>query len=158
VGSIPALLAVSTRPNTQDVIREIEEAKQCEDRIIVLDGSDLVYRMNPVRAEGYFTDEYIAALDWKRAADATNVAPQLPRWGLNRVYGALALVCLDSSGKEELKRDLKTIEIAVGYGVAKRFARYEGGKLIVGLCFYGGDTQGCYEYEIAAALAGRPVD
>jgi hypothetical protein len=96
-------------------------------------------------------------LDWERAADANKVGPQLPRWGLNRVYGALALACLDNSRKEELKRDLKTIEIAVGASVPKRFAKYEDGKLSVGLCYYGGDTPGCYEFEIAAALAGQPV-
>lgn len=194
----------------------IEEAKQCEDRIIVLDGSDLVYRLNPANAEGYFSDEYVAALlpgvlaglperinstvtgnrvlprdderptpqfyrerwvprwmrrigallgkpiglelDWKQAADSNNVGPQLPRWGLNRVYGALAFACLDDSRKEELTRDLKTVEIAVGYDVTKRFAKYEDGKLSVGLCYYGGDTPGCYEHEIAGALAGEPVE
>ena len=194
----------------------IEEATRCEDRIIVLDGSDLVYRMFPPHTDGYFTDEYITAvlpgvlaglpeeidsavagnrllplddqrptaefyrqrwvprwmrrirallgkpisleLDWKCAADSTNAGPQLPRWGLNRVYGALALACLDSSRKEELQRDLKTIEIALGQSVVKRFAKYEDGKLTVGLSYYGGDTPGCYEHEIAAALAGHPVD
>lgn len=193
----------------------IEEAKQCEDRILILDGSALVYRMNPTNSEGYFTDEFLSAalpgilaglpekinsvvtgnrllpldgerptvesyrerwvprwmrrictllgkpigfeMDWDRAADANNTGPELPRWGLNRVYGALALACLDSSRKEKLKRDLKTIEIEVGSSVVKRSAKYEDGKLTVGLSYYGGDTPGCYEHEIAAALAGNPV-
>jgi hypothetical protein len=194
----------------------IEEAKNREDRIIVLDGSDLVYLMDPANDDGHFTGEYIAALlpgvlaglpqkidsavdgnrtlplageyptaqsyrerwvprwmrrirallgkpirldiDWTSAADATNVGPQLPRWGLNRVYGALCLACMDSARKEELKRDLKTIEFDLGSGVYKKSAKYENGKLTIGLCYFGGDTPGCYEHEIAGALAGQPVE
>jgi hypothetical protein len=194
----------------------IEGTDRCEDRIVVLDGSDLVYRLNPTNAEGYFTDEVLTVMlpgvlgglperidsalvdkrvlpldgerptaefyrqrwvprwmrrissllgkpigldvDWRRAADATNVGPQLPRWGLNRVYGALALACLDSARKEGLKRDLHTVELDVGSGVYKRYAKYEAGKLSIGLCYFGGDTPGCYEHEIAAALAGQALE
>jgi hypothetical protein len=194
----------------------IEEAKQPEDRIIILDGSDLVYRMNGSSQAGYFSDDEVAAIvpgvlaglptridstvegrrllpldgefptsdfyrerwvprwmrrirslldrpvrlqiNWHRAAAANQVGAQLPRWGLNRVYGALALTCLNEARKQELNRELEAIEIAVGVGVDKRFARYDAGKLSVGLCCYGGDTPGCYEHEIAAALAGQPLE
>jgi hypothetical protein len=194
----------------------IEGIDRFENRIILLDGSDLVYRLNPTNAEGYFSDDLITTLlpgvlaglpakidstiagkrtlpldsdrptsefyrqrwvprwmrrisdlldkpvaldvDWQSAADATNVGPQLPQWGLNRVYGALALACLDTARKDTLKRELSAIEIAVGSSVYKKFAKYESGKLSVGLCYYGGDTPGCYEHEIAAALAGQAFE
>lgn len=194
----------------------VEGIERHDNRIVVLDGSDLVYRLNPTNAEGYLPDEVLTVLlpgvlaglparinsdvegkrtlplesdrptvesyrerwvprwmrrigallgkpvgldlDWDRAADATNVGPQLPRWGLNRIYGALALAFMDDAQKTTLQRDLHTIEIDVGSGVYKRYAKYEDGKLSVGLCYYGGDTPGCYEHEIAGALAGKAVE
>jgi hypothetical protein len=190
----------------------IEEAKQPENRIVVLDGSDLVYRLNPAPG-GTFSNEELAAilpgvlaglptrmdsticeyrvlppdgealtlelyrerwvprwmrrirellskpvkleLDWARAADATLTAAQLPLWGLNRVYGGLTYACLDPARKEQLKRELDTVELAVGASVTRKFARYEDGKLSIGICYQGGDTPGCYEHEIASAMAGN---
>jgi hypothetical protein len=193
----------------------IEEAKQPENRVVVLDASDLVYRLNPAPG-GTFSNEELAAifpgvlaglparmnstiseyrglpadgealalefyrerwvprwmrrirellgkpvkleLDWARAADATLTAAQLPLWGLNRAYGGLAYACLDPARKEQLKRELDTVELAVGASVTRRFARYDDGKLSVGICYQGGDTPGCYEHEIARALAGNAFE
>jgi len=193
----------------------IEEAKSSDDRIVVLDGSDLVYHIDPTREDGYFSTEQLAAMlpailaglparmddatadhrslplageypsidsyrqkwvprwmrrireligapvrlevDWREAENATNVGPQLPRWGLNRVYGALAFACMDEARKEQLKQTLKTIQLDVGSSVYKKSAKYEEGKLTLGLCYFGGDTPGCHEHEIAGALAGQPV-
>jgi hypothetical protein len=192
----------------------IEEAKLPENRVIVLDGSDLVYRLNPAPG-GTFSNEELAAIlpgvlaglparmdsticeyrvlpadgeamtlefyrdrwvprwmrrirellgkpvrleaDWTRAADATLTAPQLPLWGLNRVYGGIVYECLEPAQKERLRRELGTVELAVGALVTRRFARYVDGKLSVGICGQGGETPGCYEHEIAQALAGNAL-
>jgi hypothetical protein len=192
----------------------IEEAKQPKNRVVVLDGSDLVYRLNPAPG-GTFSNEELAVVlpgvlaglparmdsticeyrvlpadgesptlefyrerwvprwmrrirellrkpvkleaDWPPAADAALTAPQLPLWGLNRVYGGIAYACLDPARKEQLGRELDTVELAVGASVTRRFARYVDGKLSVGICCQGGDTPGCYEHEIAQALAGNAL-
>jgi hypothetical protein len=193
----------------------IEEAKQPKNRVIVLDGSDLVYRLNPAPGGTLGNEELAAVLpgvfaglparidsticeyrvlpvdgealtlefyrerwvprwmrrirellrkpvkleaDWARAADVALTAPQLPLWGLNRVYGGIAYACLDPVRKEQLRRELDTVELAVGASVTRRFARYVDGKLSIGICAQGGgDTPGCYEHEIAQALAGSAV-
>jgi hypothetical protein len=194
----------------------IEAVNQVESRLLVLDGSDLVYRMRLPYQDGFFQDdevrtmlpgvlaglpetidEYVSgyrlipnedehpdldlyrrhvaprlmrriceavgrhvALDvnWSEVGDLTNAGRTLSLWGLQRVLGGIALACLDPAKREALRAGLERIRIVLNHEVSKRYARYEDGKLEVGLNFYGGDHTGPYEYEVAQALAGNPVE
>ena len=91
---------------------------------------------------------------WDQLAEYNHIPPQLPRWGLNRIYGALTFACLDAGRKRDLQRTLKTVEITTDSNTYKPFARLEAGTLTIGLAMMGGDTAGCYEHDIAAALQG----
>lgn len=206
------------RDSVKDRLRavRIEAASRCENRILALDGNDLVYRMFLGHTDGYFSDAEIATMlpgvlaglpekpdssvagyrllptdeerptvdeyrqrwvprymrrirellahpvrleiDWAAAVEATNSGTQLPRWGLNRVYGAIALVCQDSGRRERLQRKLERIRLAVGMEVITPFALYDSGKLEVGVSYLDGQQPGCYEHEIASALSSAASD
>jgi hypothetical protein len=188
----------------------IEPCIEFTDRILVLDGSDLVYRLNFNHVSGYFSDEFIASVipgllgglpekvdtnfagrralpldedrptvdfyrqrwvprwmrrirellgvpiqlkvDWEKAVEAPHTGIQLPRWGLNRVYGGLALICVDPQRKAKIAGNLKSIRLDVGLDFDTKYARLEGDTLVVGISYLNADTPGCYETEIATAL------
>jgi hypothetical protein len=193
-----------------------EVASGPDERMLAVDGSDLVYRMYVASTEGYYGDGEVATIlpavlaglpetieinsvagwrllptdqefpvldlyrqhvaprfmrrlselvghdvaleiDWDAAAYSTLAPRQLWLWGLNRVYGAVALVCLVPAGREMMTQGLKTIRITLGSNVTDRVAGYEGGTLEVALCFYGGPQGGgFYEHELAEVLVGEP--
>ena len=193
----------------------IEPCVEFTDRILILDGSDLVYRLNFNHTSGYFSDEFIATVvpgllaglpaevdtnvagrrslpldgerptvdfyrerwvprwmrrirqllgtpvhlkvDWAKADEASHTGLQLPRWGLNRIYGGLALACLDPRRKADLAANLKNIRLDLGLDCESKYARMEGDTLIVGISYLNADTPGCYEFEIAAAVSGKPM-
>jgi hypothetical protein len=194
-----------------------EAASGPDERLLAVDGSDLVYRMYVARQDGYYSDDEVAAalpgvlaglpaeiepysragwrllptdkespsldlyrqhvaprfmrrlselvghdvaleIDWAAAANSTLAPHQLWLWGLNRVYGAAALVCLVPPEREKVAKDLKTVRITLGPDVTGRIAGYEGGRLEIALCYYGGPQGGgFYEHEIAEVLAGEPM-
>ena len=91
-------------------------------------------------------------VDWDAAAEAPHAGVQLPRWGLNRVYGGLSLACLHEPRKQKLAANLKSIRLDVSLDCNDKYVRLEGEKLVVGISYLNGDTPGCYECEIAAAV------
>ncbi len=95
--------------------------------------------------------------DWSEVSDYTFAGTVLRRWGLGRVYGGIALACLDAARRERLGGELKTIRLAMGMDVGEPFARYTDGVLETGLIFHPCLGGGVYENEIAAALEGCPA-
>lgn len=194
----------------------IEAVNQVESRLLVLDGSDLVYRMRLPFQGGFFQDDEVRAMlpgvlaglpetieesvsgyrlianedeypdldlyrrhvaprlmrrigeaagrhvalgiNWSEMSDATQSGATLSLWGLQRVLGGIVLACLDPARRQALNAGLARIRIVLNHEVVQRYARYEDGTLEVGLGFYGGAKTGPYEYEIAQALAGSPVE
>jgi hypothetical protein len=194
-----------------------EPASGPDERLLAIDGSDLVCRMYVAATEGYYSDDEVAAalpgvlaglpetiesaslggwrllptdqeypdldlyrqrvaprfmrrlsdlvghdvaleIDWQAAADSTNAPRQLWLWGLNRVYGAVALACLAPAGRENVSTGLKTVRLTFGSNVIDRSATYEDGTLEVALCFYGGQQGGgFYERELAETIMGEPM-
>jgi len=93
-------------------------------------------------------------IDWDAMPDWRDVGRYLQRWGLNRIYGAIALACLDPAQRESLSKDLKCIRIVLSHGVLERYARYEDGTLELGLAFHAGESGRFYEHELAQVLSG----
>ncbi len=213
-----AMLAeVAQRVPLKDRLRavRIDSVRQPENRTLVLDGSDLVYRMCLPMTEGFFQDDDVQTmlpgvlaglpehidesvagyrllpnedehpdldlyrervaprytariralvgpvsvdLDWDQLRDISNASQVLAIWGLNRIYGGLVLACQDPALREQLTADIARIIVVMNSEVARRSASYADGTLEVGISFYGLDHRGAYEYEIAQALAGNPVE
>lgn len=101
----------------------------------------------PVRLEADFEEVY----------DTQRAARELSRWGINRIFGALALACQDYDIKHRLWQDLHTVKLCLGHDDRRRWARYENGILEVGQRFYEGEKGSFYEHELVAAILGSPV-
>ncbi|MDQ7779361.1 MAG: hypothetical protein RDV41_06585 [Planctomycetota bacterium] len=91
--------------------------------------------------------------DWA-AVRETALGRTLALWGLNRVYGAVALLCMSKEKRERLAFNLKRIRLMLGTDVTNTEMQYESGTLALALSFYGEDKPGYYEYEIAQFLGG----
>jgi hypothetical protein len=89
--------------------------------------------------------------------DPTITARQFPRWGLNRIHGAIALACQDVSQRQALVAGLSTVRVVFGFDVTKRYAHYEAGTFEVGMNVYAGEKGCFYEHELAGVLAGKPI-
>jgi hypothetical protein len=81
----------------------------------------------------------------------------LYRWGLNRVYGALALACLDEDRRKQLAEELAGIHLKFGSNVAERFATFEEGTLTISLYYYPGEVGCFYERDLERVLAGEAI-
>jgi uncharacterized protein YqcC (DUF446 family) len=101
----------------------------------------------PLRLEADFDEVY----------DTQAAARQLSRWGINRVYGALALACQDYDVKHRLWQELHTVKLCMGHDDRQRWARYEGGILEVGQRSHEGEKGSFYEHELVAAILGSPI-
>jgi hypothetical protein len=77
----------------------------------------------------------------------------MARWGLSRIFGALALVCLEPERGALPRNEIHAIKLVFG----TRYARYADGTLEVGLTWVNAEKGCFYEYEIAGAMMGRPV-
>ncbi len=75
------------------------------------------------------------------------------RWGMSRIFGAVALVCMEPDHGALPRNELKVIKLVFG----TRYARHTDGVLEVGLTWVHGEKGCFYEYEIAGAMMGRPV-
>ena len=75
------------------------------------------------------------------------------RWGMSRIFGAVALICMEPEHGALPRNDMKAIKLAFG----TRYARYTDGALEVGLAWELAEKGCFYEYEIAGAMMGRPV-
>ena len=95
--------------------------------------------------------------NWDDVSDTRTMTRQLSRWGLNRVYGAIALACLDETLRESLKSGLTTVRLAFGNNLGDRFAHYRDGTLEVGLSWYHGEKCCLYEHDIARVLGGDSI-
>jgi hypothetical protein len=107
--------------------------------------SDLLGK--PIRLEADFDDVF----------DHATAARQLSRWGISRVYGALALACLDDELRLRLCDALHTVRLKMGHDERMRFASFDNGVLEVGVRDFLGE-QGCfYEYQLLAPLTGEAL-
>jgi hypothetical protein len=75
------------------------------------------------------------------------------RWGMSRIFGAVALACMETERGTILRNEMKAIKLVFG----TRYARYADGTLEVGLTLVHAEKGCFYEYEIAGAGMGRPV-
>ena len=75
------------------------------------------------------------------------------RWGMSRIFGALALACLEPERGTLPRNEMNAIKLVFG----TRYARYADGTLEVGLTWVHAEKGCFYEYEIAGAMMGRPV-
>jgi uncharacterized protein YqcC (DUF446 family) len=107
--------------------------------------SDLLGK--PIRLEADFDDVY----------DNATAARQLFRWGINRVYGALALACLDDELRLRLADTLHTIRLKMTCGERVRFASLENGVFEVGVRDHLGERGCFYEYQLLGPLTGEPI-
>lgn len=193
----------------------LEYATWFDNKAIVLDGSDLLYRMRLPESEGFYQDDWVAwcidgvlaglpaeidpnvagkrmvltdhergdfdiykdrvvpahmcriselvgrrvelEVDWLGIHDPASAVRQWQRWGLNRIYGAVALACAGGDLAEQIRRDLKRITLRQRSGVEERFARYEHGILELSFHDYGGEPVGFYEQALFNVLAGDPI-
>jgi len=194
----------------------IEGVHRAEARMLLVDGSDLVYRMVLPNNDGFYQDHEVAALlpgvlaqlpeaidaaaagrrllpgeedspdcalqrdrlaprfmrrigalvghpvaleaDWDELCTSTIAGRVLALWGFNRILGGLALARLDPELNAALAAGLKCIRIVMNFDITRRYARYEDGALEVGLSYHEGGQTGPAESEVAAALAGSPVE
>ncbi len=214
-GSIFSLL--NTRMPFTNRLRafRIEPAKYTDQRLLILDGSDLVYRMYLNTTDGYYSDEYFADLlpgvlaglppvidatvvghrlihtdeeeanldlykdrvvprymrricellgknitlkaQWEDIYNPREDTRQLYRWGLNRIYGAIALACRDAQRHEQLVKELTTIDLIFGSDVSQRFAHFKDGTLTVSIYYYSGEAGCFYERDLDRVLAGEEI-
>ncbi|MFI5377951.1 MAG: YqcC family protein [Tepidisphaerales bacterium] len=95
--------------------------------------------------------------NWDDPSDTSTMARQLSRWGLVRVYGAIALACQDESQRESLRNDLKTIRLIFGYNLGDRLANYRDGTLEVSIGWYHGEKCCFYEHDLVRVLGGEEI-
>jgi hypothetical protein len=93
-------------------------------------------------------------INWDDVFSPDQTALELTRWGLNRLWGAIAKACLEPDMKARLSTDLETLSIQLGYDERGRVAIYSGTEFELSLSTFQGEKGCFYEYELLRALHG----
>lgn len=93
--------------------------------------------------------------DWASAYDPASAARQFQRFGLNRIYGAIARALLDPDVQPKLAT-LTRIKCVIGYS-DERFVKFADGALELTLPDTGGERMAAYEAVIYSALSGEDI-
>jgi uncharacterized protein YqcC (DUF446 family) len=99
---------------------------------------------------------------WKHDLDSVHdpatAARELPRWGLNRVLGAIALACMDDIYRQDLSTNLKAVSLKLSGIINGKYALYEDGVLELGIQEFNGENGCFYEHELLPVFGGEAIN